>query len=552
MSTIQDKLKESKQVYFLLECDFGGLVKRYATKDIPIGDYHFAGKIVNIGGVGTQFNLRTFQYSRSGISVTIANDERLQDEETRRVLDGSICTLRIWCEGLTWANIDTEGKILTGRFKKQYHTNGVYVFSVETLKSTMRMIPGAYINDTTFANHRKAGGAGSVSGKPIPLVFGDFPGGIPLLCTHTSNYEYAVALGVVKSTDAEYTATTENVLDKDGGTVSAAGYELKSGVTDGKPYTYFDFSGDQASSESLSCSIRGLTDASGEITGTADALIEHPADIIRYLIKNYAIDFTADKETLGTMKALLPGLKFAAYINASAKGEDLCQRIASEALASMLMSNGRIGVVVINPFADIQAKYRLSHHNIAGDVRISKTENDNVCNKLIAKYKLNMVTGQYEGQLTRDRDNNEACNLSYYEYGERPAVVLSLPDVQRQADAEYIAHRYLTVHSHRHDIIELTMAYGDGWDIREGDCANWTMPEGPSRDGNGYVDEKFILLDRKFTPSGISQRWWRVRVNMEYGGEIVEAEPSADLEWAFKDTGGIIFEDTAGVTFEDT
>jgi len=547
LSTIQDKLKKSKQIYFLLECNFDGLVKRYSTKDISVGGYHFSGKITSIGTVGTSFNLRTFQYSKTGISVTITNDDRLQDEETRRVLDGSICTLRVWCDGLTWANIDTDGKILTGTFKKQYHTKSVYAFSIETLKSTMRRVPGVYINDDTFAGHRKNGGGGSVSGKAIPIVFGDFPGGIPLLCTDTTAFEYAVALGVVKSTDGEYTATTENVLDNDGDTVSAAGYELKSSIADGGvPYTYFDFSPDQVDNETLSCSIRGIKDVGGDITGSADALIEHPADMIRYLIDNYSIEFDADLESIGTMKAVLPGLKFAAYINASATGEDACRRIAEQCLASMLMINGKIGVIAINPLADISAICRLSHHNVSGDVRIAKTQNDNVCNQLTVNYALNMSTGKYEGQLTRDKSNNEPCNLSFYEYGERPEVVLNLPDVQNKSDAEHVAARYLSIHSHRHDVVELSMAYGDAWDLREGDCASWTIPEGPSVDGNGFVDEKFILLDRKFNKNSISQRWWRVRFNMDYGGSTTTTGAYV------RDTAGDIILDTAGDGIIDT
>jgi len=101
MSTIQDALKTSNQVYFLLECDFDGLIKRYATKDISIGDYHFEGKLTSLGNAGSSFNIRTFQYSTNSISATIINNDRLQDEETRRVLDDSICTIRVWCEGLT-------------------------------------------------------------------------------------------------------------------------------------------------------------------------------------------------------------------------------------------------------------------------------------------------------------------------------------------------------------------------------------------------------------------------------------------------------------------
>ena len=510
-STIQNALKKSRQIYFLIECDFGGLIKRYSTKDIGLGDYHFAGKVLSMSDVGTTFNLRTFSYTRSSVGVTIINDDRLQDEEAHRVLDGGKCTIRIWCEGLTWANIEDDGIVFTGTFRKDAHDKATYSFSIEDASHDMAMVPGVYITDDTFPSHRKTDGGGSVSGKPLPLIFGDFPGGIPLLCVDTSNYYYAISLGIIKTTDQDITDGDETIYEKDGSDAGAANCEIKSGITEGQPYTYMDSTPDEVDAEPLSMSVRGIKDGSGDITGTADALIEHPADIVHYLILNYGIGFDPHIESLGTVKATLPGLKFASYINSAAATADVCQRILNQCQGSTIMRKGEIGAVVFDPGAATRAMLSKQYHNLASGIKITKTTWDNICNRLTVNYRLNMASGQYEGQITRDKDNSDRCNDSYYQYGEQPEVVLELPDVQNEADAVYVANRYLTVHSHRHDIVELSMAYGDGFDLLECDCAAWTIAEGASTDGDGYDEDKFVLLDRKLTRHGIKQRWWRVK-----------------------------------------
>ena len=541
-------------VYFLIECDFNGLIKRYAEKEIDVGSVHFDGKITSIGSVGTSFNLRTFSLSMSGITVEIANDERLQDEETRRVLDGSLCKVYIYSVGMTWAEVEAKGLIFTGTFKKNYNCTRYYGFSIEdATRRRMRNIPDIYINEDNFSLLRTEGGGGSVSGKPLPIIFGEFDSGVPLLCTHTTDFKYAVCLGVASSLDAGYTATTENVYDKDGAVIAAAGYTFyPDGITSAGPYSYFDFTADQVASENLSCSIKGYTDGSGEITGTAGLLIEHPAHIFYYLVNRYGIGIDPDLETIGTMKAKLPYLKMAVYVNSISNCADLLsQRILMQCLSSLVIHNGKYGVMTFDPETPVTGQFSKKHDHVGDRVQVSKTDIENVCTSLTVNYMLNIATGQYEGQIIKDRTNHKACEEAYYQYGERPGVVLNLPDVRNEAGADIIVNRYLSVHAFRHDVIPILMTYSKGYTIMEGDAATWTIPEGPSSDGNGWVDEKMILLDRTFTKQGIQQRWWRVFPSNFASSEAASGTVSAGAT-GIKDTAGDTILDTSGDAIQDT
>jgi len=539
-------------VTFLIVCEFNGITKRYAEKDLDVEDKHFEGKIISMGSVGTSFNLLTFSYSMSGISVEITNEDRLQDEEPRRVLDGQICKVYAYSEGMTWADVESKGLLYTGTFKKDYNCKRFYGFTIEdATRRRMRNIPETYINEDNFPIHRKEAGGGSVSGKPVPVVFGDFGSGVPLLCTHTSDFKYAVCLGIAKSLDSEYTATTENVYDKDGDVIAAAGYTFyPGGTTEAGPYSYFDFSADQVDSENLSCSIRGIDDGDGEITGTVDQLIEHPAHIYRFIIKKYGIGIDPDLESIGTMKALLPNIKMAAYINAISNAADVCsQRILMQCLCSMIIKNGKYGVAIIAPDMPVTGRYEKKYDHVGGSIQISKTDIENVCNSLTINYALNVATGQYEEQYVQNRTNNSICNESYYLYGERPNVELNLPDIRTENGAITISKRYLSIHAFRHDVVPLFMTYSKGYSIQEGDAATWTIPEGSSGDGNGWVNEKLILLDRTYTRTGIQQRWWRVQeyrtaANISSGAVIAEGE-------GIQDAAGDVILDAAGDPIQD-
>jgi len=543
-------------VYFLVECDFNGLIKRYAEKDIDVSSKHFDGKIMSIGLPGTSFNLRTFSHSMSSVSVEITNEDRLQDEEVRRVLDGSLCKVYIYSEGMTWTEVEAKGLIHTGVFKKNFNCSRRYSFTIEdATRRRMRSMPEAYINEDNFGVHRTAGGGGSVSGKAVPVIFGDFDSGVPLLCTHTSDFKYAAALGVSKSLDSEYTATTENVYDKDGAVIAAAGYTFyPSGLMASGPYAYFDFTADQVDSENLSCSFRGIKDTAGLITETANELIEHPAHIFHYIVNRYGINIDPDEESIGTMKALLPGLRMAVYINDVSNAADvLSQRILRQCLCSLIINNGRYGVVTFDVSGSVTGRFTKKHHHIGGSIQIAKTDIENVCNSLTINYALNVATGKYEEQLTVDRTTNALCRDSYYQYGERPEVVLTLPDIRTENDAKLIAKRYVSVHAFRHDIAPILMSYSDGYTIKEGDAALWTIPEGASSDGNGWAEKRCILLDRAFTRQGIQQRWWNAD-NSSFASGVAGggASGSGESGKGIKDTAGDIIKDTAGDNIQDT
>jgi len=287
MSIISDALRTAKHVYFLLDLDFGGVTYRWSTKtlSVPItagGAYLYDAQILKELSIKNSLNLQQMRYSLSGVSVEVANAMRLQDVNRKAMLDGSPGTIRAWCDGLTWENIEDEGVISRGIFETVSWDAYAFRFQLtDYLTYKSKTIPGGTISIDSWPNHLVIGGGGSVSGKAGPLVFGRWTKGVPLLNVDTTAYKYLLSQHTITSTDAEYNAGTYNVYDKTGVVIGAAGYAMSQTTdSEGNPCTIFTFTGDQTANEPLTCSCHGIKDV--------DGLIEHPCDIILWLLENYS------------------------------------------------------------------------------------------------------------------------------------------------------------------------------------------------------------------------------------------------------------------------
>lgn len=525
MSTISDALKKSRQARILVECDMGGYVLRISDENVSVpsstGDAKIFHRLVlNDLSVGSSFSISSFTYAVQSASIVMSNvvpktvwrTGRICDCETQYNIDGAIGRIFVWCPGLTWEDTEKNGCIHRGVCAKTSHDDRTYSFTItDETAAKFHTVPAVTINENTWPTHRTEGGGGSVSGKAQQLVFGDWPKGIPLSCVNISAYKYLAMLGIALSADAEYTAGTENVYDSDGAVIDAAYHTLYKRLdNEGNTVTYFDFSADQIDSEPLSCSMRGIYDALGDITGTAGTLIEHPADILRYLAIYHSDVENIDTETLKTLKAILPGLKYAAIINSQTDGLSITDRILNQCLAARVIRPGGIGCMTFDINGVIAARIQRDTDTIQRPI-ITPTDESLIVNDIEVKYAINPTTGAYEGSLTRNRTNDDRLKESYHRYGSRPKVTLSYPDVRTDGAAATLVSRYIDVYAMRHNLVKWTVPWWIGWDVREGDSALLTLKEGPSSDGNGYINERAILLDKNHTADGIAQTWWMVR-----------------------------------------
>jgi len=519
VSTIADALRKDKEIVFLVELEFDGLTERVATKQVSVpnagGDsLLFDGRVANIGQCGSRFDLRSFRYALGSVPVQLLNRNRFQDNEALRRLDGGKCRVFVWSDSLDWTDIENY-PIHQGIFRisESGHNKYHYNFTIDDYSvSRFKTLPLSTINANTWPNHRTAGGGGSVAGKAQAILFGEWAGGVRLLCVSTTTYKYMACIGMTESADADFTSTIENVYDKNGNVIAAANYTFHPGGVDadGNMIAYFEFTSNQSSNEPLSCSIRALTDGAGQYTGSPRDLIEHPAHVVHYIFDQFGLNSDEiNIEMIKTAKNLLPGMKFAVAINARCDGKDVVDRILKQCQAARLQRWGKTGIMVFHLGA-IETSRPRQVDFVGKTVSVSKTPLDLICNNLLVNYGLNLSTGEWEGQYVYDRTNSEDCKKSYLQYGEQPQQELWLPDVQVEPTARVCAHRHLSMFSFQHDLVSTEVPYWKGWDAVEGDRGLLTVEEGASRDGAGWVDEPCILIEKLFKKNTILQTWWKI------------------------------------------
>jgi hypothetical protein len=514
MSIFADKLRNANEVHFLVEVNFNGLIDRIADANISLGDYFFAGKILNNVQVSTSFDFDSFRYSISSVSIHRANDDRFQDNERYRVMDGAVGKIWVWAPGLTWDDIEVDGCIFQGTFEKDYHNKKKYVFNLNDLtKNKMGTLTGASINTTTWPNHRQIGGGGSVAGKAAPVVFGEWSRGVPLLCVDTSGYKYVATYGVSGSTDADYIALTVNVYSSAGNVIADTAYEFVQGVDAiGNPCCYFDFTAEQTSNEPLTCSISGLTDGSGEYTGTAGTVLTHPADIMNYTMQKLAGMNTSytDQRSIRALKQALPNLRCASMIVSETQTAAYLQRVLSQYLAAMVpQQGGGIGGMTLDMDATPKGRLYQDHHLLGDTFDFYMTQERLLCNRLELQYDYNPGTGAYDGVLNIDRFNDETCKRSYYQYGTEFSKTIQCPDIYREQDALWVADKFISIFAYRRYLINTETPYCYGWDFREGDCALIQLDDLPEPE-NGGIMARCVLIEKGFGPKSIQQRWLKI------------------------------------------
>jgi hypothetical protein len=513
LSTIANAIRDSREVHFLVVLDFEGLIKRFATTTLTIpastvDDLSFEGVILNRITVGSSFDLRSFNYSSQRVGIEIANKMRLQDLECTRRMRNGTGKIYVWSPGLTWEDIETNGLLFTGIFQPEKYDLLKYSFSlIDVYESTWVDVPSRILFDDAWPNARGTfAGAGSVLGKSEQIVFGAWSKGIPLQCVDATNFKYLATAGVSLSVDADYTAGTVDVYDSAGAVIDPAGYTYTPGVLDGlgNIVSLFDFTADQVASEPLTCSIQGIEQSA--------TLLEHPADIVTYMLRTYArlLDSQIHHESIKTLKTLFPELKFSVILNSPGSLRDIIDRILSQCLAGRISIQGKIGVVTLATNVPDIAKLNWKYHLIGGTASVTRTSYDEIYNKIITNYALNPSTGKYEAEFVKDASNSLLCKHSEADYGRRNEIVLSYPDVQGEGDARLLTDRFIEFKSQQHEIIEVSVPFWDGFDIQEGDAALISIREGSSLTASGWTDEKCILIERMLGEQTIQQKWWRI------------------------------------------
>ena len=251
------------------------------------------------------------------------------------------------------------------------------------------------------------------------------------------------------------------------------------------------------------------SNTAGQTIDSLPAITGNPGENIEALLTGQTtltID-DIDFGSLGTMKSLLGGWALSTEVDTRANAFDVIDRILLQCVGGRVTRFGKVAVVVFDLYAPTM--WYLTQQDFLGQtIQISSTPQKAVANDIYVEYEQN--NGSWDHNLTVDHTNNRLCKLSRNDYGPRPQVRLALADIPDEGTARAAVQKYLDWKAFRHDLIQCKVPHHVGFQMLEGDVAEITLEEGPSLDGAGWIEERFILLDRSIDASGISQRWWRI------------------------------------------
>ena len=240
-----------------------------------------------------------------------------------------------------------------------------------------------------------------------------------------------------------------------------------------------------------------------------DTFTGTPAEVVEGIINGHT-SLDIDQIDYGSFKdldTLLSSLSLDVLIDERVDTFDVIDRVLGQCRCARTQRAGKISTVLFDynalplhyiKFVDLETKFD----------GVKRTPFELICNDLSISY--GPVAGAWGTTITRDRTNSELCKQSYSVYGPQPQRQLLLADCDGSADADFCIDRYLNFFAFRHEIITLDLRFHKAWDMLEGDVAEVTLEEGPSIDGNGWVDERFMLIEKSFMPSFVRTKWWRI------------------------------------------
>jgi len=240
-----------------------------------------------------------------------------------------------------------------------------------------------------------------------------------------------------------------------------------------------------------------------------DTFTGTPAEVVKSVIDGYSsLDVSqVNYGSIVDLDPLFQSLSLSVLVDERVSTFDIVDRVLGQCKCARTQREGQVSIAVFD--LDAPVLWHIGQYDLESEIQgISSTPFELVCNNLSISY--GPAAGAWGTTMTRDRSNNTSCQRSYETYGEQPGRELLLADCDGSADADLCINRFFDFFAFRHDVVSLDLQYYKAWDMLEGDIAEITLEEGSSLDGNGWVDEKFMLIEKSFTPKYIRTKWWRI------------------------------------------
>ncbi|MCH7573620.1 MAG: hypothetical protein IIA59_00685 [Candidatus Marinimicrobia bacterium] len=261
-------------------------------------------------------------------------------------------------------------------------------------------------------------------------------------------------------------------------------------------------------------------DGSGTYTGSAGALIENPADVMRQILANDCAVANIDTAAFTTARTARSGWKYAfSYgINDSATARKLFTKWGQDALMAIFynLDNELTIKAIADTYSDSDVDRTLDWKVLErlGKIVPGRTSIEDIITKVVVNYNWNYVSGNYASQVTAE---STTMQTKYNVTAAETTLTLDLPEVRHTTTAQNIADRILKWRQQPHNLLEVPLPVED-WDLAPGDVYKLTNVDGKAA---GLGEDVTVEVTRAGQP--IYPYWWIYQTPWGGGAKTAKA-----------------------------
>lgn len=237
----------------------------------------------------------------------------------------------------------------------------------------------------------------------------------------------------------------------------------------------------------------------------------HPADLSRWLLEGFT-SLNIDEIETSTFKyfqqkyPIMNGCEM--QINNAANTFDIINRLMIQ--CKMVLNPqiwGKMGILDFDLESPVIEKLN-DDDFLESFIKFEHQNKQNISNDYYIAYNYNSNTQLWDNYTLVNKDLNDStglCKRSYFKYGALPQVQLLLSDCVTVDQAAWCAQQHIKFFSNQHYLIKLTMTYArGGWALMPGHVVELTLKDAPGIKKTGWVDEKAIILQKKYNRHSVS------------------------------------------------
>lgn len=225
--------------------------------------------------------------------------------------------------------------------------------------------------------------------------------------------------------------------------------------------------------QTLYATFSGWVDATGEITGSAGAVVKHPVDIIHHFVRTYGkYPYSGDMFDLANLeyiKSRTPKYEASVFLNDQVNTYDLINDICQQFGIYWTLYKGKIRFYLGELEEIDYSKPIVDGLNIIGSIEEKLVNYNEINSRVIYNFKKNWHTDSFDGVIDLNYTNNAYCSNASKAFANKKEITVDAPFVNLYLVAKKVAIKYAKYYCTRKASYAIEVRRTEGIDFAPGD-----------------------------------------------------------------------------------